>query len=132
MLIGLGWYLEIEEIFFCFCFRYVEAKPAWAKQLEGEMTLGKHFLEFIATSPVTNKTASCRLSVHIRDTEPPRVVTCPSSFSEVLSRGQHLKQISWEEPIFKDNVAIQHVMASFLPGHYFPEGRHHVLYQVIK
>ena len=29
----------------------------------------------------------------------------------------------------QDNVAIQHVMASYLPGHYFPEGRHHVLYQ---
>ena len=27
-------------------------------------------------------------------------------------------------------VGIQHVMASFLPGHYFPQGRHHVLYQV--
>jgi HYR domain len=29
----------------------------------------------------------------------------------------------------QDNVGIQHVMASYLPGHYFPEGRHHVLYQ---
>jgi hypothetical protein len=31
--------------------------------------------------------------------------------------------------VLQDNVAIQHVMASYLPGHYFPEGRHHVLYQ---
>lgn len=29
----------------------------------------------------------------------------------------------------QDNVGIQHVMASYLPGHYFAPGRHHVLYQ---
>ena len=39
--------------------------------------------------------------------------------------------MSWAEPVFRDNVGIHTVMASFLPGHFFPEGRHHVLYQVL-
>ena len=30
--------------------------------------------------------------------------------------------------VLQDNVQIQHVMASFLPGHQFTAGRHHVLY----
>ena len=93
------------------------------------MVLGKHRLTFLAVSPVSNQTASCHLNIHIKDTEPPRVISCPHSKVETLSRGQMLKKISWTEPVFRDNVAIQHVMASFLPGHYFPEGRHHVLYQ---
>ncbi|XP_023338014.1 uncharacterized protein LOC111708775 [Eurytemora carolleeae] len=67
--------------------------------------------------------------IHVKDTEPPRVVSCPHSFVDHLERGQKIKRITWEEPVFKDNVAIQHVMASYLPGHYFSEGRHHVLYQ---
>jgi len=110
-------------------FRYVSAEPGWAKQLEGEMVLGKHTVTFLATSPVSNQTASCKLNIHVKDTEPPRVISCPHSTTEVLARGQMLKRVTWTEPVFRDNVGIQHVMASFLPGHYFPEGRHHVLYQ---
>ena len=55
--------------------------------------------------------------------------------------------ISWTEPVFKDNVGVHQMTASYLPGHYFPgkdrvveasqwplnidisEGKHHVLYQ---
>ena len=42
----------------------------------------------------------------------------------VLISNFHLSNNPWCQ------VGIQHVMASFLPGHYFPQGRHHVLYQV--
>ena len=93
--------------------------------------LGKHSLTFTASSPVSNQTSTCQMTIHIKDMEPPRVISCPHSFVDNLKRGQMLKKISWTEPVFKDNVAIQHVMASFLPGHYFPQGRHHVLYQAV-
>ena len=58
-----------------------------------------------------------------------RVKQCPRSFSEMLSPGQSTKRITWTEPVFSDNVKIQHVMASFLPGHYFSAGKHNILYQ---
>lgn len=93
------------------------------------MTLGRKRVTFRASSPVTNQSATCSFNIHIKDNEPPRVARCPGSFSERLAPGQKLVKISWEEPEFRDNVGIQHVMASFLPGHYFPQGRHHVLYQ---
>ena len=96
------------------------------------MTLGRHTVTFTANSPIHPElSSSCTLTIHIKDSEPPRVVSCPSSRLETLARGQMLKKISWPEPEFRDNVAIQHVMASYLPGHYFPEGRHHVLYQAV-
>ena len=28
--------------------------------------------------------------------------------------------ISWTEPVFKDNVGVHQMTASYLPGHYFP------------
>jgi fibulin 1/2 len=66
--------------------RYVESTPKWAKQLEGEMSLGKHVLEFKARSPVTNQTAACQMIIHVKDTEPPRVSTCPHSFLDYLGQ----------------------------------------------
>ena len=93
----------------CFLFsRYVDAEPNWAKQLEGEMTRGKHVITFRARSPVSSQTSSCQMIVHVRDTEPPRVRQCPKSFVEYLSPGQLLKRVTWKEPIFHDNVKIQH------------------------
>ena len=46
--------------------RYVESDPPWAKQLEGEMVLGKHVLTFTARSPASNATASCQMVVHVK------------------------------------------------------------------
>ena len=93
------------------------------------MKLGKHELTFTANSPFSNQSASCTMKVHIKDMEPPKVVSCPSSFIVYLDEGQINTAVTWKEPVFKDNVGIQHVMASFLPGKEFPAGRHHVLYQ---
>ena len=43
-------------------FRYIDAEPSWAKQLEGEMTRGKHVITFRARSPVSNQSASCQVT----------------------------------------------------------------------
>ncbi|TRY63359.1 hypothetical protein TCAL_10815 [Tigriopus californicus] len=109
-------------------FRYVDSEPKWAKQLEGEMIRGKHVVTFRAKSPVGNQVASCQMIIHIQDKEPPTVRKCPSSFDRTLTPGQSSIMVTWIEPIFHDNVQIQHVMASYLPGHYFSKGRHDVLY----
>ena len=61
--------------------------------------------------------------IHVKDTFPPRVRQCPKSFTEYLLPDQRSKRVSWREPIFQDNVKIQHVMASYLPGHHFTAGR---------
>ena len=92
-------------------YRYVEADPKWAKQLEGEMTRGKHVITFRAMSPVQiqgrTPTASCQMIVHIKDIEPPRSQNCPSSFSTYLDEGNVKKRVEWKEPIFYDNVKVK-------------------------
>ena len=109
-------------------FRYVDAEPSWAKQLEGEMTRGRHVITFRARSPMASVSATCQMIIHVKDMEAPRVQKCPQSFSEILAPGQSTKKVTWIEPVFSDNVKIQHVMASFLPGHYFSAGKHNILY----
>ena len=111
--------------------RYVEANPSWAKQLEGEMTRGKHMITFTARSPTGGPPAvkaSCQMMVHVKDVEPPRARACPPSFVTYLGPGERRKRVQWSEPVFEDNVKIQHVTANFLPGHNFAAGKHNVLY----
>ena len=99
------------------------------------MTRGRHVITFRARSPISSassslpSSSSCQMIIHVKDMEAPRVQQCPRSFTEMLSPGQSVKKITWTEPVFSDNVKIQHVMASFLPGHYFSAGRHNILYQ---
>ena len=38
--------------------RYVDAEPSWAKQLEGEMTRGRHVITFRARHSIYIKTVS--------------------------------------------------------------------------
>ena len=83
----------------------------WAKQLEGEMTRGKHVITFHARSPViqsqgTTSSSSCQMIVHVKDIEPPKARNCPSSFSSHLDNGMRKKRIEWEEPVFYDNVKV--------------------------
>ena len=92
------------------------------------MTRGRHVITFRAKSPMSSVSASCQMIIHVKDMEPPRVQQCPQSFTEMLAPGQSVKRITWTEPAFSDNVKIQHVMASFLPSHYFSAGKHNILY----
>ena len=89
----------------------MDSDPPWAKQLEGEMSLGRHVITFRARSPTSSNhlrrghrysssnnnyisdavggrndsssspTASCQMIVHVRDADPPRVAHCPRSFT---------------------------------------------------
>merc|ERR1712079_350134 len=107
----------------------VKASPAWAKNLEAELGLGRTQVTFQARSATSRAVASCSFTIHVRYTIPPRVYNCPTDFNVYLEPGVKEKKVSWEEPIFADNVKITHVMASKLPGYFMREGRHDVLYQ---
>lgn len=88
-------------------YRYVDADPTWAKQLEGEMTRGKHVITFKARNPVSaSQSASCQMIIHVKDSDPPRVRQCPQSFAEYLMPGQKTKRVTWREPIFQVEIKI--------------------------
>lgn len=74
---------------------YYNAFPmsqAWAKKLEGELALGKTLVTFQALSPISDESASCSFTIHVRDTVPPRVYNCPKDFRAYLDEGQVKRQ----------------------------------------
>ena len=40
------------------------------------------------------------MNIHVKDEEPPRVISCPQSFEDTLSRGQMLKKVRYKDMIF--------------------------------
>ena len=58
-------------------------QPLWSSKYQ---QLTSNWGDFFprANSPVTNQSSSCSFTIHVKDTEPPRVASCPHSFT-----GQH-------------------------------------------
>ncbi|XP_063229164.1 sushi, von Willebrand factor type A, EGF and pentraxin domain-containing protein 1-like [Bacillus rossius redtenbacheri] len=109
--------------------RYVEAVPPWGKQLEAELPPGRHEVTFVATNPVSNSSASCSVVVLVADAERPRVLSCPQSFRVQLDPGKTSRAVTWDEPVFADNVAVLYpVYKSKSPGQQMSAGLHHVNY----
>ena len=54
------------------------------------------------------------LIVLSEDVTPPSVQGCPASFTDVTD--SHQKSVSWEEPIFADNVGVVSVLSNRQPG----------------
>lgn len=46
------------------------------------------------------------------DKEIPRMTNCPSSFTVYLEPGQSSQIVTWNEPIFTDNVEVVHLNKS--------------------
>lgn len=46
-------------------FRYVDASPEWAKELEADLPSGKTTVTFVARSPLSDESASCSFTVEV-------------------------------------------------------------------
>ncbi|EZA47230.1 Fibrillin-2 [Ooceraea biroi] len=108
--------------------RYVNASPPWAKQLEANLPVGTTVVTFTAWSPISNYTSTCRIVIRVRDTENPKVTMCPTSFEVNLSQGERNRLIFWQEPSFIDNVGVEHIYKTRGPGHIMHPGVHDVRY----
>ncbi|CAG7721937.1 unnamed protein product [Allacma fusca] len=107
-------------------YRYVEADPPWAKNLEWDVPAGITQVHFTARSPLSNDTATCSFKIHVFDREAPRVHGCPTSFEIRLSPGETSREVWWSEPKFSDNVKLHYVQQSHSPGHLLSRGTHHI------
>ena len=81
----------------------------------------------------------------VKDAVRPTVSYCPQSRSVFLEPGQvyqhetlyilnpssfqKSQRVFWKEPAFTDNVKIEHVIASALPGQELNLGKHLIVYQ---
>jgi len=82
-------------------------------------------IHFVAISDDGSKKATCIVSVHVIDTEPPEILFCPEDFRVETSDPS---QIYWEEPRFSDNVGIVEQSNSKTPGGEFTYGQYNVVY----
>ncbi|KAK8739357.1 hypothetical protein OTU49_003594 [Cherax quadricarinatus] len=108
--------------------RYVDATPDWAKQLEADLPSGKTTVTFVARSPVSEESAACSFTVEVVDKEDPQVFGCPKSFTVHLPEGEVSAEVTWKEPVFKDNVEVAHLWKSLEPGRHLTSGNYPVHY----
>uniref|UniRef100_A0A0P6DBK5 Putative Fibrillin-2 n=1 Tax=Daphnia magna TaxID=35525 RepID=A0A0P6DBK5_9CRUS len=109
-------------------FRYVDSDPLWAKQLGGELPVGLNTITFRVRSPVSDLTATCNFTIEIFDKEIPRMTNCPTSWTVFLEPGQSSQIVTWNEPIFTDNIEIVQLNKSREPGELFQAGYHEIAY----
>lgn len=107
-------------------FRYVRSKPTWGTRLEANLKLGVHEVTFYARHPVSKKQTSCTLRITVTNGEAPKVKNCPS---DIEVSGKNGSAISWEEPIFTDNVKVMKIHSNESPGRSFSIGGHKIEYE---
>jgi len=107
----------------------VRSYPENAKSLSYYQEPGVVEIKFEATSTFTNQVAFCKVVVEVKDSVRPTVSYCPQSRSVFLEPGQTSQRVFWKEPVFTDNVKIEHVIASALPGQELKLGKHLIVYQ---
>lgn len=107
----------------------VRSYPENAKSLSYYQEPGVVEIKFEAKSSFANQVAFCKVVVSVQDAVRPTVSYCPQSRSVFLEPGQTSQRVFWKEPAFTDNVKIEHVIASALPGQELNLGKHLIVYQ---
>ncbi|XP_015120614.1 uncharacterized protein LOC107043579 [Diachasma alloeum] len=104
-------------------FRYVKSKPSWGTRLEANLQLGLHIVTFIARHPVSKKQSTCTLRIVVKEGEPPKVHNCPQDVT-----GRNGSIITWDEPVFTDNVKVTQVTNNQSPEQAFDIGEWKITY----
>nr|XP_034176712.1 uncharacterized protein LOC117602597 isoform X1 [Osmia lignaria] len=107
-------------------FRYVRSKPSWGTRLEANLTPGVHEIQFFARHPVSKKQTSCVLRIIVKGGEAPKVKDCPN---DIEVSGKNGTAITWNEPIFTDNVKVTRIRSNESPGRRFDVGGHRIEYE---
>ncbi|ALC43389.1 frac [Drosophila busckii] len=138
-------------------YRYVEAHPPWAKQLQAHLPAGVHKIVFRAHDPLSQQTVACQTLISIKPAAPapiampmpmpgvgPRFESlqeekfmglaassgasfCPASFEVHLKQHQHMRSVLWKEPRFEGKL-LKMYKSSF-PGALFGLGDHEIKYE---
>ncbi|CAH1240006.1 HMCN1 [Branchiostoma lanceolatum] len=92
---------------------------------ENNFTIGQTKVVFTAHGH-NDETATCTLRVRILDTEPPTVRFCPES--QVIETAESAPVVSWEDPVFVDNVGLKSTTHIVEPNRPFTWGIYYVKY----
>lgn len=94
---------------------------------DGYFPHGYTAVTYVAFDSYSGTRANCSFGVYIKDEEPPKVVNCPSTIPVLITTLDGIS-VNWSEPVFSDNVKLEHVTRSQEPGSIFTFGVHHVRY----
>ena len=88
----------------------------------------KQVVEFEAYDSISNTTVNCAFQIDIIDTEPPRVLFCPSEMKVSSFRKDLTSYVEWPMPEWDDNLGASNlnITMSHEPG-FFPIGIHEIL-----
>ncbi|XP_062552414.1 fibrillin-1-like isoform X2 [Armigeres subalbatus] len=109
-------------------YQFVDAHPAWGKQLEAELPAGETEVTFRARSPNSPMNDVCRVVIKIRERRAPNVVNCPDSFNVQLENYETSRSVYWVEPNFETESEIKQLYKSHTPGQVLIAGVHYVNY----
>ncbi|XP_078490561.1 LOW QUALITY PROTEIN: uncharacterized protein LOC100178466 [Ciona intestinalis] len=87
---------------------------------------GTTIVHFTAFSVDRSQQASCDMKVNVRDISAPVIQRCPGSIS-VISNEEY-GNITWEEPLFSDNVRLHKVRMSRVPSGQITWGTYRLTY----
>lgn len=80
----------------------IKAFPSWAQNLDVQLELGVHKINFRAYTIDFTKFVSCSTVITVRPLQPPKKVYCPSSLEVILGMNEVGRNVVWKEPIFED------------------------------
>ncbi|CAN8006556.1 unnamed protein product, partial [Ixodes hexagonus] len=105
----------------------IKVSPFWLEKHGGVFPFGETEVTYSANDTESGVDISCTFKVDIRDMEPPKVDKCPETVS-VLATTLDGALVTWDDPVFSDNVEVDEVTNRPDPGTMFTIGVHTVHY----
>lgn len=111
--------------------RYIDSQPLWAKKLEVELTPGVYPIVYRARSPNSQLHEICRTMLTVKESQAPRVMSCPESIEVQLEPSELSRPIHWAEPRFESPNHLKEVYKNRIPGAKFKPGVHQIEYVAV-
>lgn len=90
----------------------IKVFPSWAQNLNVQLGLGVHKIEFRAYTDDFMKFSLCSTVITVKPLEPPKIVFCPRSIEVVLGMNEIGKTVAWKDPIFDNSTNIKKIYKS--------------------
>lgn len=91
---------------------HIKVFPSWAQNLNVQLGLGVHKIEFRAYTNDFMKFSSCSTVITVKPQEPTKNVFCPRSIEIILGMNEIGKTVVWKDPIFEDSTQIKKIYKS--------------------
>lgn len=92
--------------------KIVRIYPKWARQLNMQLGLGVHVINFKAFTDDKKQFVMCDTKITVKREEPPKIIFCPQNIETYLLDNELGRSMFWKEPIFLDKTGIKSIYKS--------------------